>query len=89
MTLIFYCTFKSYHSYFISIFVSIYFFLQLSEEQGVKRNPHHDPIHNQEWYLDEKMRNRLFKEYGVEAYSIAQCYGDAIFIPAGSPHQVI
>lgn len=65
------------------------FLNKVSEEQGVKRNPHHDPIHNQEWYLDEKLRNRLFKEYGVEAYSISQCCGDAIFIPAGSPHQVL
>ncbi|GFR06494.1 lysine-specific demethylase 3A [Trichonephila clavata] len=65
------------------------FLNKVSEEQGVKLNPHHDPIHNQEWYLDEKLRNRLCKEYGVEAYTIAQCFGDAIFIPAGSPHQVI
>ncbi|KAG8198328.1 hypothetical protein JTE90_021577 [Oedothorax gibbosus] len=65
------------------------FLNKVSEEQGVKLNPHHDPIHNQEWYLDEKLRNRLFKEYGVEPYTIAQCFGDAIFIPAGSPHQVM
>ncbi|CAL1277293.1 unnamed protein product [Larinioides sclopetarius] len=65
------------------------FLNKVSEEQGVKLNPHHDPIHNQEWYLDEKLRARLFKEYGVEPYTIAQCFGDAIFIPAGSPHQVI
>ncbi|GFT05442.1 lysine-specific demethylase 3A [Nephila pilipes] len=65
------------------------FLNKVSEEQGVKLNPHHDPIHNQEWYLDEKLRSRLYKEYGVEAYTIAQCFGDAIFIPAGSPHQVI
>ncbi|XP_035212238.1 lysine-specific demethylase 3B-like [Stegodyphus dumicola] len=65
------------------------FLNKVSEEQGVKLNPHHDPIHNQEWYLDEKLRNRLFKEYSVEAYTIAQCLGDAIFIPAGSPHQVL
>ncbi|KAF8790844.1 probable JmjC domain-containing histone demethylation protein 2C isoform X2 [Argiope bruennichi] len=65
------------------------FLNKVSEEQGVKLNPHHDPIHNQEWYLDEKLRTRLYKEYGVEPYTIAQCFGDAILIPAGSPHQVI
>ncbi|XP_015924626.2 lysine-specific demethylase 3B [Parasteatoda tepidariorum] len=65
------------------------FLNKVSEEQGVKLNPHHDPIHNQEWYLDETLRNRLYKEYGVEPYTIAQCLGDAIFIPAGSPHQVL
>jgi [histone H3]-dimethyl-L-lysine9 demethylase len=25
---------------------------------------------------------------GVEGYPIAQCLGDAVFIPAGAPHQV-
>lgn len=61
---------------------------KVTEEQGAKCDPHHDPIHSQEWYLDEELRNRLYKEYGVEGYVIAQCHGDAIFIPAGSPHQV-
>ncbi|XP_054708176.1 probable JmjC domain-containing histone demethylation protein 2C isoform X2 [Uloborus diversus] len=64
------------------------FLNKVSEERGVKLNPHHDPLHNQGWYLDEKLRARLYKEYGVEPYTIAQCYGDALFIPAGSPHQI-
>ncbi|XP_054167428.1 lysine-specific demethylase 3B-like [Oppia nitens] len=57
-------------------------------ERGETLEPHHDPIHDQSWYLDENLRNRLSKEYGVEGYAIAQCLGDAIFIPAGAPHQV-
>ena len=57
-------------------------------ERGETLEPHHDPIHDQSWYLDEKLRNRLLKEYGVEGYAITQCLGDAIFIPAGAPHQV-
>ncbi|CAG2171013.1 unnamed protein product [Oppiella nova] len=57
-------------------------------ERGESLEPHHDPIHDQSWYLDEHLRSRLLKEYGVEGYAIAQCLGDAIFIPAGAPHQV-
>lgn len=56
---------------------------------GVKLEPYHDPIHDQSWFLDRPLRERLYKEYGVEGYSILQCMGDALFIPAGTPHQVI
>lgn len=38
--------------------------------------------------MDEQLRDRLYKEYGVLGYTIVQCMGDAIFIPAGAPHQV-
>jgi lysine-specific demethylase 3 len=57
-------------------------------ERGERLEPHHDPIHDQSWYLDGPLRKRLYKEYGVSGYSIVQCYGDTIFIPAGAPHQV-
>lgn len=57
-------------------------------EKGYRLEPDHDPIHDQNWYLDDKLRARLFKEYGVEGYPIVQCLGDAVFIPAGAPHQV-
>ncbi|XP_017478881.1 PREDICTED: lysine-specific demethylase 3A isoform X2 [Rhagoletis zephyria] len=57
-------------------------------EKGFRLEPDHDPIHDQNWYLDDKLRARLFNEYGVEGYPIVQCLGDAIFIPAGAPHQV-
>lgn len=57
-------------------------------ERGEKLERSHDAIHDQSWYLDSKLRERLYKEYGVEGYPIAQCLGDAVFIPAGSPHQV-
>ncbi|XP_067647679.1 lysine-specific demethylase 3A [Eurosta solidaginis] len=57
-------------------------------ERGFRLEPDHDPIHDQNWYLDDKLRARLFKEYGVEGYPIVQCLGDAVFIPAGAPHQV-
>ncbi|KAM7360770.1 lysine demethylase 3 [Cochliomyia hominivorax] len=57
-------------------------------EKGYRLEPDHDPIHDQNWYLDDKLRARLFNEYGVEGYPIVQCLGDAVFIPAGAPHQV-
>ena len=47
-----------------------------------------DPIHDQLIYLDSDLRQRLLKEYGVKGWTIAQAVGDAIFIPAGAPHQV-
>lgn len=57
-------------------------------ERGKKLEPYHDPIHDQSWYLDGPLRERLYKEYAVEGYAIVQCMGDAVFIPAGAPHQV-
>ncbi len=57
-------------------------------EQGEEVESHHDPIHDQSWYLDTVMRDRLLKEYNVVGYTIVQCFGDAVFIPAGAPHQV-
>lgn len=47
-----------------------------------------DPIHDQLIYMDSDLRQRLFREYGVKGWAIAQCVGDAVFIPAGAPHQV-
>lgn len=61
---------------------------KVGKENGQKIEPDHDPIHDQSWYLDAKLRDRLNKEYGVLGYTIVQCLGDAVFIPAGAPHQV-
>lgn len=60
----------------------------MGKERGEEIEPHHDPIHDQSWYLDVELQNRLYKEYGVLGYTIVQCMGDAVFIPAGAPHQV-
>ncbi|XP_063708531.1 lysine-specific demethylase 3A isoform X2 [Culicoides brevitarsis] len=57
-------------------------------ENGERLSPDQDPIHDQSWYLDGPLRERLYKEYGVEGYPIVQCLGDAVFVPAGTPHQV-
>ncbi|XP_037092203.1 LOW QUALITY PROTEIN: lysine-specific demethylase 3A-like [Pollicipes pollicipes] len=61
---------------------------KIAIERGDQLEPHHDPIHDQSWYLDGPLRCRLYEEYGVEGYPIVQCAGDAVFIPAGAPHQV-
>lgn len=57
-------------------------------EQGMELEPYHDPIHDQQFYLNKTLRKRLLDEYGVRGYPILQCVGDAVFIPAGAPHQV-
>lgn len=61
---------------------------KVSAERGEPLEPNHDPIHDQSSYLDADLRTRLFNEYGVQGYAVLQCLGDAIFIPAGAPHQV-
>uniref|UniRef100_UPI00398F2069 lysine-specific demethylase 3B-like isoform X2 n=1 Tax=Pristiophorus japonicus TaxID=55135 RepID=UPI00398F2069 len=61
---------------------------KVSEEQGQDNPPDHDPIHDQSWYLDQMLRKRLYEEYGVQGWAIVQFLGDAVFIPAGAPHQV-
>lgn len=68
--------------------VNFTYLLQVGEEQGQENPPDHDPIHDQSWYLDQTLRRRLFEEYGVQGWSIVQFLGDAVFIPAGAPHQV-
>jgi lysine-specific demethylase 3 len=47
-----------------------------------------NPIHDQLFYLDEALRRRLRDQYGVRGWRFVQRHGDAIFIPAGCPHQV-
>ena len=64
------------------------FLLKVAVERGQKVTENADPIHDQLMYLDAKLRQRLKDETGVVGYAIAQCLGDAVFIPAGAPHQV-
>ena len=61
---------------------------KVAKERGEELEPHHDPIHDQSWHLDSELNDRLRKEYNVVGYTILQCLGDAVFIPAGAPHQV-
>lgn len=62
---------------------------KVAKEIGEPIDHDHDPIHDQAWYLDAVLRDRLHKEYGVTGYAIVQCLGDSVFIPAGAPHQVL
>jgi lysine-specific demethylase 3 len=62
--------------------------MKVSLEKGLECEGDNDPIHDQCFYLDHELRTRLYEEYGVRGWAIAQCLGDAVFIPAGAPHQV-
>ncbi|KAK7293879.1 hypothetical protein RJT34_16756 [Clitoria ternatea] len=46
------------------------------------------PIHDQILYLNEKHKKQLKQEFGVEPWTFEQHLGEAVFIPAGCPHQV-
>ncbi|XVF26086.1 hypothetical protein REPUB_Repub13aG0269700 [Reevesia pubescens] len=46
------------------------------------------PIHDQSFYLTAEHKRRLNEEFGVEPWTFEQNLGEAIFIPAGCPHQV-
>jgi lysine-specific demethylase 3 len=64
------------------------FIKKVQVERGIHSFPRSDPIHDQRMYLTAELRQRLELEYGVQGWAIAQCVGDAVFIPAGAPHQV-
>ncbi|GAB4844607.1 hypothetical protein Ancab_038007 [Ancistrocladus abbreviatus] len=46
------------------------------------------PIHDQTLFLSEKHKQQLKEEYNVEPWTFEQYLGEAVFIPAGCPHQV-
>lgn len=47
-----------------------------------------DVIHNQEIYLKPSLLEELGNTRGIRPYVIHQGVGEAVFIPAGCPHQV-
>ncbi|XP_069317215.1 probable JmjC domain-containing histone demethylation protein 2C isoform X1 [Eulemur rufifrons] len=64
------------------------FLQKISKEQGLEVLPEHDPIRDQSWYVNKKLRQRLLEEYGVRTCTLIQFLGDAIILPAGALHQV-
>jgi len=47
-----------------------------------------DPIHCQRYYLGPSHLNELKSSYDIVPFTIHQGVGEAVFIPAGCPHQV-
>lgn len=62
--------------------------LQVAREEGFASKLAH-PVHDACFYLDNRLRRRLWREHGVRSYHFVQCEGEAVFIPAGCPHQVL
>ncbi|KAH6825444.1 Transcription factor jumonji domain-containing protein [Perilla frutescens var. hirtella] len=46
------------------------------------------PVHERAFYLTLADKRNLKEEYGVEPWTIVQKLGDAVFVPAGCPHQI-
>ncbi|XP_021279733.1 uncharacterized protein LOC110413295 [Herrania umbratica] len=46
------------------------------------------PIHDQTLFLNERHKKQLREEFNVEPWTFEQYLGEAVFIPAGCPHQV-
>jgi lysine-specific demethylase 3 len=53
-----------------------------------KKRRIHDQVHDQVRYLDAAMLKEFSEEYEVEVWSVEQCVGDAVYVPAGCAHQV-
>ena len=63
------------------------FLRRVALEEG--RAPPVHGIHDQQTYIDARLRKRLADEAGVVGWRFVQKQGDAVFIPCGFPHQVL
>jgi [histone H3]-dimethyl-L-lysine9 demethylase len=57
------------------------------QSPNMKLAPFTDPIHTQQFYLDDNMRKELERR-GVFSFRIYQRPNEAVFVPAGCAHQV-
>uniref|UniRef100_A0A165XVB7 JmjC domain-containing protein n=1 Tax=Daucus carota subsp. sativus TaxID=79200 RepID=A0A165XVB7_DAUCS len=62
--------------------------VQMKRNAAINRTLVIHPIHDQTFYLTMEHKRRLKQEYDVEPWTFVQKQGDAVFIPAGCPHQV-
>ncbi|XP_018649140.1 jumonji domain containing protein-related including hairless [Schistosoma mansoni] len=66
------------------------FLSRVSEnETGTPVESGSDPIHDQLFYMDQSLLDRLYDCTGIQPCTIVQFHGDAVFIPAGAAHQVV
>ena len=64
------------------------FLWKVAREEGTAERLAH-PIHDANFYVDAAMRKRLWQEAGVQSYRFLQHKGEAVFVPAGCPHQAV
>ncbi|KAJ3283979.1 hypothetical protein HK104_010140 [Borealophlyctis nickersoniae] len=61
------------------------FLKKYAEEQNLGYD---EPVHDQRFYLNSTLRERLWREHGVRGWRVYQNPGDAVYVPAGCAHQV-
>lgn len=63
-------------------------FSRRSNTAATPTTPISDVIQDQRIYLSQEHFKELYKETGIKPFTILQFLGDAVFVPAGSVHQV-